>query len=848
MRTLHIGLRLFGTALALASVLSGCSDDPELEVQVVTSLVPGVEFTQVEVDRLAPAPLYEGAEVLEGVQSRAAFGDPFVRGKRVAAFTLAAGEHLIQVRLRRPDGRLLIARRTRVVVNDARILRVHLTPDCVGVTCPSPAGSPALSECLAGQCVDERCVPPSSEFCPSISFCNVDTDCPSPVVSCAMRACVEGICQVEPDATACAADEYCDLNDGCTARTVLDAGIGDAGVGDAGEVDAGGSDAGPPVPDGSVCGGLCALESDPCRIGSFDCSSGVAVCAPYALRTVGTSCGTGLFCDAVGDCSACREGAACSVACSQGAIDCSYGYERCVIDTTLESVAPGNSCSATHACVEGDSCDGTSICLADGSCGACSSEGQFCWGDPLETYSGCSYGTRSCAMGGACVVTEFRNEGDGCGMERRDSSRYIYGGVCDAVGNCNECIDAEACDLDNGCGSGVRDCTSRCILPGGDCSGGHGEGYVVGTCRMRDAAVPGTLCADGVCDGQGGCVAPLQAKHIGTSAHFTGGCIVTPTDGVACWAQSPAPDPDPAARATAEIYPIAGLPTTTAQVTGHSHDGCALSSEGEVWCWGIDQTPGLKTLPGDAIHVEGGQSHGCAIVSGGQLYCWGPGYLIGTGDGVDQATPVAVAGLDNIIQVAVGTTSGALRATGEIMSWGQWGSSGRILGTAVIPTYVPGFGNHVLTPVQVDTIDDAISLSFLNSSTACAQRAGNELWCWGSAIGAGAYPYGAPTAPSPLQVPLTYTDIEHLSVVGGAICTLRSTGEYWCFGTWGGLGRGLAGAYGAPGSIVGVDAIEEVSNECGVRSDGSVFCWYVDPNSVYSAGVGTLPILISSSE
>lgn len=810
-----------------------CSDNLTLEVQVVTSIVPGAEFNSVEIERLEPTSPYDGAAVLERVQTRASFGDDFVHGFRVAAFSdFEAGDQVVQVRLRRANGTLLIARRVRVTVSAASIVRVHLTPDCVGVTCPAPAGSPSLTECLGGQCVDERCVPPNGEFCPEIVFCNADADCPAPVSACAQAACVEGICQVAPLPDACAESEYCNPSSGCEPEVVLDAGMPDQGLLDADVPDLGEVDAGPEVPDGSTCGGLCALTDDPCRTGVVDCTSGVATCVPYALRPVGTSCrGTG-FCNAVGECDTCRDGSSCSVGCSRGTVDCSWGYERCVLDSGLGPVDPGTSCSSTHACVEGDTCDASSVCLENGTCGTCSVEGLFCWSDPDELYAGCAYGVRSCALGGACVVNMMQPHGMGCGFCTFDGEHTVCAGSCDGMGACVACNHNEACVTENGCGTGRRDCGFRCSLHGG-C--GH-DGYEVGLCALDDPYAPGTTCASGVCDGNGLCITPLHAKHLGRTATYGGGCVVTDDDGVACWQRSD--------DYSVTISTVVGFPDAITQVSGAATNGCALTDVGEVWCWDATLTPVRKAMPSVATLVDGTAGYGCAVATSGQLYCWGPGYLLGTGDAVDQPEPVAVPGLDNIVDISLGSTSTALRATGEVLRWGGPLISGTAaFGTSMVAsTYIPGAGSYVLTPATVDDIDDASAIAQNSTvSASCAVRPGGELWCWGPALAAGVYPYGLPATTAPARVPVPFTDITKVAVIYGALCTLRSTGEYWCFGGWNALGRGGHGDFGEPGSIANVDHIVDTSYECGITEGGNVFCWQANGYSWYSGAVATVP-------
>lgn len=799
-------LRRASIALILTSFLfamTACSDDVSLEIQVVTSLVPGAQFTSVETERLSPAPLYEGATVMQRMRSEARFGQDFVHGRGVASFgAIESGEQLVQVTLIRPDGRPLISRRLRATVTGQSLLRVHLTPDCVGVTCPAPAGSPALSECLGGHCVDERCAPPSSEFCPAVTFCNSAEDCPAPVSACAVRACVEGICQLASDGNTCTANEYCDPAQGCVAVMEQDAGLEDGGVTDTGAVDLGLSDAEIDAPDASRCGALCDVPGDVCSIGAIDCSGGSEVCRPYAARSVATPCAVGSVCNAAGECTPCRAGTACSVGCTVGAVDCSFGYERCDVSGTTTPVELGADCSESTACVVGDTCPTSGICLTDGTCGVCANNGAFCWDDQM-----CSYGFITCAAGGACVISVHQGATWGCGETRfTPGVGQTYSGTCSAEGICLPCDQGSPCLSENECVRGFTSCT------------GPDHGYGVGACTPDTVVPAGTTCAGGVCDGAGECMQPLHATHLGNNASYTGGCAITVAGGITCWDR-------PLTTRVIESRAITGI-LNPSVVSGSLFDGCALTVSGEVWCWGMDGVAIEKTLPLSATHLSAAGVHGtaCAVVTGGQLYCWGNGYEIGTGDGIDSVTPQAIAGLNNVSQIDVGTTSSAVLTTGEIVSWGL-GTDG-VLGDGSSLAGALPVDSYALSPVTVVGIDDAVAVSRRDSTHACALRSSGEVWCWGLRVGLGSMPYGYSASTTPVQIALAYSDISAVHARPESLCTLRSSGEYWCLGNWNALARGSVGDYGEPGAIQGVANIVEVSAECGRVEDDTVFCWY----------------------
>lgn len=290
--------------LSLLALLAACSGEKQtISVQVVTALVPGEEFVSVETDLLDNGDIETGARTLARVEARALRGDAYGPGHGVADFdSLDNGEHTIRVRLRKADGSILIERRVRVNISGNYIMRVYLTRDCVGVTCPAPAGSPGLSECQSGHCVDPRCNPPSQEFCPDVPFCSTVADCAA-VSACATQQCLDGICTPLPMANACMDDEFCNpdaVEGGCAPYSSIEE---DAGV-----------DGG-----GILCNSICIPDGNPCVFGSWDCGgddAGVAdggvvdagtsepVCTFLQNRLSGTECGTGMVCDGMGACIA----------------------------------------------------------------------------------------------------------------------------------------------------------------------------------------------------------------------------------------------------------------------------------------------------------------------------------------------------------------------------------------------------------------------------------------------------------------------------------------------------------------------------------------------------------------
>lgn len=262
-------------------LVQACSSkDATIEVIAVTGLVAGPEFRIVSTTLLDETNGQGGSHVLQSSESVARTGVDFASGRSVASFSVPKGNYRVRVRLLRPSGTFLIERTIAVTVAGNTALRVHLTRDCVGVTCPVPGGSDLLSTCLAGRCVDPRCTVGTPEYCPSVQFCASAGECDA-TAECAQSVCDEGVCVQTPRASTCASSEWCnpDVGVGCQP---LD----------------------PPTPnDGVPCGTICTLPGRVCEYGYLNCNTDAApFCDALGARPSSVACDVGRVCDEVGEC------------------------------------------------------------------------------------------------------------------------------------------------------------------------------------------------------------------------------------------------------------------------------------------------------------------------------------------------------------------------------------------------------------------------------------------------------------------------------------------------------------------------------------------------------------------
>jgi len=477
---------VFGLLLACGS--SG-SDGHTLLVDVRTDLVPGYEFDTAIVE-VADRPVDEATAVDDAILLRRSIsvtpGGPdeeraWALGQRVGVFEdLPSGNYYVYGRLWR-NGAEVLHNVSLATVEGETGVTVVLTRDCAGVECPAPAGNPGHIACLRGMCVDPRC-PSEPETCPRVE-CEADADCPAPSQPCAVSVCARGACLFRAASETCESGEVCSPDVGCVPATMgADAGPPPPTDAGATAIDAGPFDGGP---DAASCPPreLCTPPAGECALGlTVRCGS---ECEAVAARAVDTPCdadGAPGFCDGMGSCVACDEGASCEgvPTCFDGALDCSGE-----LGATCEVAGPT---SAATACVDGEGDDG--ICDGAGVCAPCE-EGAPCQPDDV-----CASGVFECA-GPSCVSTGTRPAGSPC-----------PGGVCDEAGACVPCEEGAACDTGD-----------DCVLGALDCSG-------VPTCRPAENAPVNTACATaertGICNGSGDCVDDLVVARQLCGAGATG--------------------------------------------------------------------------------------------------------------------------------------------------------------------------------------------------------------------------------------------------------------------------------------------------------------------------------------
>lgn len=378
----------------------------------------------------------------------------------------------------------------------------------------------------------------------------------------------------------------------------------------------------------------------------------------------------------------------------------------------------------------------------------------------------------------------------------------------------------------------------------------------------------GVLACKGMTDEQ--FPAPLLLTDIAAGYYAT--CGLAPGGAAYCWGNgrqgqlgfapveecSSIPGEDPCAHTPRRV---AGGHTFTQIAAGGAHF-CALTSPGEVYCWGDDRfgqlgtldtaaicgltvpgpcarTPQLAYMPTPATEVSAGDSHTCAIVDAS--YCWGYGSSgqLGLGSNANSPQPRVTAGGMLFRSIAVGgsTSCGIAAADSVTYCWGnnhlgQLGDSTRTARTI---------------PQPVADTTRFVALAVGTAHTCGITPQGNAL-CWGAAglgeLGdAAAAPDcgGYPCRATPVSVS---GNLHFTALAAGTsfTCGITATASY-CWGAVPGLSNSLSvptafGTRGTGGGTPFTAITTAYDHACGITAAHDAYCWGGD----YHGKLGNGPV------
>jgi alpha-tubulin suppressor-like RCC1 family protein len=175
--------------------------------------------------------------------------------------------------------------------------------------------------------------------------------------------------------------------------------------------------------------------------------------------------------------------------------------------------------------------------------------------------------------------------------------------------------------------------------------------------------------------------------------------------------------------------------TACAHIAAGGSNTCGVSTNGTLWCWGLNGTSPSEDLPTQVTTpaatgwatVTAGSLHTCATRADTSLWCWGDGFVgeLGIGSATNEDTPqqVTTPAAAGWATVSPGENfTCAIRAGGTMWCWG-FNGSGRL--------GIGSYGNKSLPQQVATSATTPWATVSAGGGHACATRTNRTLWCWG---------------------------------------------------------------------------------------------------------------------
>jgi alpha-tubulin suppressor-like RCC1 family protein len=336
----------------------------------------------------------------------------------------------------------------------------------------------------------------------------------------------------------------------------------------------------------------------------------------------------------------------------------------------------------------------------------------------------------------------------------------------------------------------------------------------------------------------------LDSGMIAISAGEYHTCALTSDGGIECWgynSDGQLGDGTTADRLTP--VPVSELTSEVIAVSAGVYHTCALTSSGGVKCWGYNYDGQLgdgtdtsrlkpvdvKGLTSGMIAINAGGYHNCAVTSEGDVKCWGDNDYGQLGDGttIDRQTAVPVNELSNGMKVVSAGSYHTCANTsgGSVKCWGdnEYGQLG------------DGTTTQVTTAVNVIGLDSGVGEVSADYQYTCALTETGGVKCWGDQYNGLSGDWPNTSGSTPVDVDGLTSGVKAISTGQYHTCAITTTGGVKCWGYngYGQLGNGTTEGSLTPDFVDGFtddgeDAIAisaGVDHTCALTSAGVVKCW-----------------------
>ncbi len=331
---------------------------------------------------------------------------------------------------------------------------------------------------------------------------------------------------------------------------------------------------------------------------------------------------------------------------------------------------------------------------------------------------------------------------------------------------------------------------------------------------------------------------PADARRL-VAAGEAQSCLITPAGDIECWGSNLYGRLGDGGLESSNV-PVA-LPKllhpAQAIACGERHC-CAQTDVGQVWCWGGNQFGQLgnnstqdsdvpvmvSNLATNLEDITCGKGFTCALTTGGQILCWGDnsGGQLGQAGGNKILEPAAVAGLAEVKAIAAGDAhTCAVNQSGEVWCWGM-------NGYGQLGTYS---GFQTPSPILVEGLSKPAVSVAAGSAHTCVLDIEGDVFCWGDNI-RGQLGNGSDQASlAPVQV-LDVSNVIDLAASQDHTCALITGGGLKCWGAnlYGQAGNGSTTDVYQPvqvgrlkSGVISVAAGYE--HTCAMTAEHQVYCW-----------------------